>query len=262
MAPVPVLLYHSVDDDPPAWIAPFTVNRRAFAEQLDLVIASGRTPVTAGQVVAARRGGAPLPARAVAVTFDDGFRDFSDYALPELVGRSLPVSLFVATGALAPVNRSLLPGATMLTLDQVAQLDRAGVEIGSHSHRHPQLDTLDQTAVVQELSRPKQVLEETLGHEVGMFAYPHGFSSAVVRELTRLLGYRGAFAVRNAFSPDGDDPFRIARLMVRADTGRAQFEAWLDGAGAPVASPREQARTAVWRCYRRQRSRLSAFTSV
>jgi peptidoglycan/xylan/chitin deacetylase (PgdA/CDA1 family) len=262
MAPLPVLLYHSVDDDPPAWIAPFTVSRRAFADQLDVVVASGRTPVTAGQVVAARSGGAPLPAHAIAVTFDDGFRDFADHALPELVSRSLPATLFVTTGALAPLNRSLLPSAAMLTLGQVVELDRAGVEIGSHAHLHAQLDTLGQAAVIHELSHPKLVLEEALGHEVDLFAYPHGFSSAAVRDLVRLLGYRGAFAVRNAFSPDEDDPFQIARLMLRADTGRVRFESWLRGAGAPVASPREQVRTAVWRCYRRQRARLRRTTSV
>ncbi len=262
MTPLPVLLYHSVDDDPPAWIAPFTVSRRAFADQLDAVVDSGRVPVTAGQVIAARGGGAPLPANAVAVTFDDGFRDFADNALPPLTARSLPVTLFVTTGALAPLNRSLLPGAAMLTLEQVAKLDHAGVEIGAHSHFHAQLDTLDQAAVVQELSRPKEVLEDALGHEVGLFAYPHGYSSAAVRHLTRLLGYRGAFAVRNAFSPDDDDPFQIARLMVRADTSPARFAAWLRGAGAPVGAPDEQARTAVWRFYRRQRVRLGGFTKV
>ena len=36
--PLPILLYHSVDDDPPSWIAPFTVGTRAFREQLDRIV--------------------------------------------------------------------------------------------------------------------------------------------------------------------------------------------------------------------------------
>ena len=256
MAALLVLLYHSVNDDPPAWIAPYTVSRRAFADQLDAVLASGRTPVTADQVVAARGGGPRLPANAVAVTFDDGFHDFADTAWPELERRSLPGTLFVTTGALGPLNRSLLPDAEMLTLEEVANLSAAGAGIGAHSHFHAQLDILDSASVVRELSQPKRILEELVGHEVTMFAYPHGYSDERVRDLTRLLGYRGAFAVRNALSPDDDDPFRIARLMIRADTGRPTFEAWLRGTGAPVASAREPTRTAAWRFYRRQRALL------
>jgi peptidoglycan/xylan/chitin deacetylase (PgdA/CDA1 family) len=255
MAPLLVLNYHAVDDDPPAWIAPYTVGRRAFAEQLDAVLAGGRTPVTADEVAAARTGGPPLPADAVALTFDDGFRDFAATAWPELERRSLPGTLFVTTGALGSCGDSLLPPAAMLTLEDVAKLDAAGAGIGAHSHRHPQLDVLGEEAVVRELARPKRILEEALGREVELFAYPHGYSSRRVRELTRAAGYRGAFAVRNAFSPVGDDPFRIARLMVLAATGRAEFEAWLRGEGAPAAAAREQARTTAWRWYRRARVR-------
>lgn len=256
MPPVPVLLYHSVEDDPPGWLAPFTVTRRAFAAQMDALAASGRIPVTAGRVAAARRGGPPLPERAVAVTFDDGFLDFLHHAQPDLAARGIPVTLFVTTGALAPHNRSMLPDAPMLSLAQVARLDTDGVEIGAHTHRHPQLDTLAPPAAARELTRPKQILEQALGHEVALTAYPHGYSSRAVRELTRHAGYTGAFAVRNAFSPDPDDPFRIARLTVHADTGPARFAAWLRGTGAPVAGPREQARTFAWRSYRRTRARL------
>jgi peptidoglycan/xylan/chitin deacetylase (PgdA/CDA1 family) len=262
MAPLLVLLYHSVDDDPPAWIAPYTVGRRAFADQLDAVLASGRVPVTAEQVVAARAGGPRLPVSAVAVTFDDGYRDFADTAWPALERRSLPGTVFVTTGALGPLNRSLLPGAAMLTLEEIASLSAAGAGIGAHSHLHAQLDTLDSAAAVRELSRPKEIIEDVVGHEVDLFAYPYGYSSEGVRDLTRFVGYRGAFAVRNALSPDDDDPFRIARLTVKADTGRSTFEAWLQGAGVPIASAREQARTSVGRFYRRQRVRLRDVVGV
>ncbi len=41
---IPVLLYHAVMDDPPGWIAEFTLTPRAFAAHLDAIVASGRTP--------------------------------------------------------------------------------------------------------------------------------------------------------------------------------------------------------------------------
>ncbi len=256
MSSLPILLYHSINDDPPEWIAPYTVTSRAFAEQLDAVVASGRTVVTADAVVAALRGGPPLPDHAVALTFDDGFRDFERTALPLLAERSLPATLFVTTGALAPLNRSVLPPAAMLTLGQVSALARSGVGIGAHSHLHEQLDTLARPAALRELARPKLILENALGREVGLFAYPHGFNDARVRQMTQEAGYRGAFAVRNAFSAEVDDAFRIARLTVRAATSRARIKAWLAGTGAPTASTHDAVRTVAWRFYRQHRAKM------
>lgn len=254
MTPLPVILYHAVDDDPPAWIAPFTVSPKTFAGQLDAIVRSGRTPVSAGDAITALRGGKPLPHRAIVITFDDGFLDFERNALPALAERELPTTLFVTTGALAPFNRSLLPNAAMLSLEQVAALPRCGVTIGAHTHYHQQLDTLEPAAATRELTRPKRILEDALGTEVDLFAYPHGYCDARAAALTRSAGYRGAFAVRNAFSCESDDPFRVARLMVRADTTAVQFQSWLDGIGAPVAQRRENPRTVAWRFYRRRRA--------
>lgn len=262
MPPLPILLYHSIDDDPPEWIAPFTVTSRAFAEQLDAVVVSGRTAVTADAIVAALRGGPPLPNRAVALTFDDGFLDFERTALPLLAGRSLPATLFVTTGALAPHNRSILPRAAMLTLGQVSDLARSGVGIGAHSHLHEQLDTLPRAAALRELTRPKLILENALGREVDLFAYPHGYNDARVRRLTQEVGYRGAFAVRDAFSTELDDAFRIARLTVRAGTSRARVEAWLADGGARAASARDAMRTVVWRRYRQHRAKMRETTDA
>ena len=257
MRPLAVLLYHTISDDPPPWIAHLAVTPRDFRAQLDAVAASGRTPVTAAQVVDARRGGVPLPPDAVALTFDDGFRDFATIAQPALVARGLPAALFVTTGAMHPDNHSRLPDASMLTMRDIALLDRDGVEICSHTHLHAQLDTLDRRSVERELTRPKRILQDTLGREVPVFAYPYGYSSRTVRALTGATGYTGAFAVRHAFSPDTDDPYRIARLMLRRGTTLATFHAWLDGESAPIAPAHDYAKTCLWRRYRRQRAFLT-----
>jgi peptidoglycan/xylan/chitin deacetylase (PgdA/CDA1 family) len=256
MPPLPVLLYHSVQDEPPGWLAPYTVTRRVFAGQLDALLASGRTLVTAGQVADARHGGPALPEHAVAVTFDDGYLDFLCHALPELLDRAIPATLFVTTGALAPHGRSLLPDAAMLTLAEVAKLEDAGIEIGAHTHLHPQLDTLPPAAAAWELTHSKDILEQALGHPITLTAYPHGYSNRHVRQLAEDAGYRAAFAVRDALSPEADDPYRLARLTVKADTPPATFNAWLTGTGAPIAAPHERALTLAWRCYRRARTHL------
>jgi peptidoglycan/xylan/chitin deacetylase (PgdA/CDA1 family) len=258
-APLPILLYHSVDDDPPAWIAPFTVGVSAFREQMDQVCESGRIPVTARQTIAALRGEPgtpPLPAHAVLVTFDDGFHDFTRHALPIMDERAICSTLFVTTGSLRPGHDSLLPPARMMDLAEVLEASAAGVEIGAHTHTHPQLDTVTAAVVGEELTVSKRILEDALGEQVDLLAYPHGYSSAAVRRTARHAGYRGAFAVRNALSSADDETFRAARLTVRADTGAEQFAMWLRGEGAKVAPYREAVATTAWRAYRRLHARV------
>ncbi|WP_232247796.1 polysaccharide deacetylase family protein [Kitasatospora azatica] len=260
MTEVPVLLYHSISDDPPSWIAPFTVTPRVFVEQLDRLIDSGRTVLPLRRLVAAQRGGHPLPERAAVLTFDDGFADFYWAAAPALTARELPATLFVTTGAVHPpgieAEGSLLPYAPMLTWRQITTLDALGFEIGGHSRTHPQLDTLPGRRLCEEIAGCKRQLEEALGHPVAAFAYPHGYLSATVRRKVQKAGWSSACAVANAFSSPADDPLRIARLMVMADTPAERFQEWLDGVGAPVAPYPEHWRTRGWRAYRRLRAKI------
>ncbi|WP_035805085.1 polysaccharide deacetylase family protein [Kitasatospora mediocidica] len=260
MTAVPVFLYHSVSDDPPAWIAPFTVPPKVFAEQLERIADAGLTVVPLRRLVAALRGGPALPARAAVLTFDDGFADFYWKVAPLLTERNLPATLYVTNGALhVPGDEpdgSLLPPAPMLNWRQVVTLDALGFEIGGHTQTHPQLDTLPRRKLCTEIKLSKLRLEEVLDHPVTSFAYPHGYSSLTVRRMVRDAGWTSATAVANAFSSGSDDPFRIARLMVRSDTPAELFDAWTRGAGAPVAPFREQLRTTGWRYYRRARAAL------
>lgn len=256
--PVPVLLYHSVCTDPPAWIAPFTVSPRVFAEHLDLLADHGLEVIPLRRLLDAVRGGPPLPPRPAVLTFDDGFADFRTTVAPLLSARGLPATLYVTTGALGGPARpaghgSLLPPAPMLTWPHLRELDRH-FEIGGHTVTHPQLDTLPRSAARREIAGCRARLEDALGHRVDAFAYPHGYSSRPVRRLVREAGWTSAAAVRDGFSSSADEPLRLARLMVRADTPRARYLDWVRGEGAPVAPFPEGPRTRVWRGYRRLRA--------
>ncbi|MFH8392110.1 polysaccharide deacetylase family protein [Streptomyces sp. NPDC018036] len=262
MSVVPVFLYHAVSDDPPSWLAPYTVSPRTFAEHLDLIADGGLRVVPLRRLVDALLGGPAVPPRSAVLTFDDGYADFASTVAPLLAARGLPSTLYVTTGALGvpgrPSGGGPFPSVATLDRAQVRELDAAGVEIGGHSVTHPQLDTLPRASVREEVAGCKRDIEDTLGHRADAFAYPHGYSSRTVRALVREAGWTSAAAIRadSAFSSGTDDPLRFARLMVRADTGRERFALWTGGEGAPVAPFAEGARTRGWRAYRRTRARI------
>ncbi|MET7451191.1 polysaccharide deacetylase family protein [Streptomyces sp. NPDC005574] len=255
-AGIPVFLYHAVMDEPPGWIAEFTVTPRQFAAHLDAVVDSGRTPVTIGALADHLAGRAPLPPRPVLLTFDDGFADLPGPTAEALARRGLPATAYLTTGALAPGGHSLLPPAPMMTLDRVAELERHGMEVGSHTVTHAQLDTLSAKDLAYELRTSKAVLEDALGRRVRHLAYPHGYNSARVRAMSADAGYETATAVRHALSSDRDERYRVARLIVRRGHTLADVEGWLAGTGVRTAPFRDAPRTVAWRWYRRARAAL------
>ncbi|GAA1096975.1 polysaccharide deacetylase family protein [Kitasatospora arboriphila] len=255
MRAVPVFLYHSVSEDPPDWIAPYTVSPKTFREQLDRIADAGLTVVPLRRLVAALHGGPALPANAAVLTFDDGFADFYWTVAPILTERGLPATLYVTVGAIHPPGGeptgSLLPDSRMLNWRQVGTLDAVGVEIGGHSQTHAQLDTVYGQRRTDEIVGSKKRLEDAIGHPATAFAYPHGYSSPAVRRQVRAAGWTSATAVENKFSSATDDPMRICRLMVRSDTPDSVFDDWTAGRGSRVGPIRESLYTRGWRSYRR-----------
>ncbi|MFC5805539.1 polysaccharide deacetylase family protein [Streptomyces formicae] len=251
---IPVLLYHAVMEDPPDWIAEFTVGPKEFGAQLDAIVASGRTPVTIGALSDHLAGRGELPPRPVVLTFDDGFADLPGPTAEALAARALPATAYLTTGAITSGAHSLLPPAPMMTLGQAPLLEQFGMEVGAHTVTHPQLDTLDPQRLQHELRHAQTVLEDTLGHEVRHLAYPHGYNSPAVRRAARAAGYESAVAVRHALSSGTDQAYRIARLILRRSHTVADVEAWMEGAGARVAPYPDSLPTMGWRLYRRARA--------
>ncbi|MEV3990242.1 polysaccharide deacetylase family protein [Streptomyces sp. NPDC049837] len=253
---IPVLLYHAVMDDPPPWIAEFTVTPQDFGAQLDAVVASGRTAVPLSALARHLAGKGDLPSRPVVLTFDDGFADLPGPTAEALASRDLPATAYLTTGAITPGRASLLPPAPMMDLAEAPLLEQYGMEVGAHTVTHPQLDTLTPREVRRELRDSKAVLEDVLGHEVAHLAYPHGYNSRAVRRAARDAGYASAVAVRHALSSEADEPYRIARLIVRRTHTVADIEGWMAGRGARTAPYPDSPATVGWRLYRRARARV------
>jgi peptidoglycan/xylan/chitin deacetylase (PgdA/CDA1 family) len=247
--PVPVFLYHSVDDRPGPSERPYAVSPSAFRAHADAVRASGRRALTISSLAALLRFGVPEHARPIAITFDDGYADNLD-AIDMLLQRGLPSTLYVTSGDLG--GRDRITGAQLAELSGLA-----GVEIGAHAVRHRRLDELDPRELFEEVQASKHRLEDLTGKEVRSFSYPHGAFDSRVRQAVIDAGYRSAVAVKNALSYGGDDPFSIARWTVTRDTPAARIARVAEGEGIPQAWDRERLRTRAFRVVRRSRRRFA-----
>lgn len=248
---VPVLAYHSISDERRDGTLRWSVSPGDFDEQMALIQERGRTPLWVSRYAALLREQAPLPPRPVLITFDDGFADLADTALPVLRRYGLNATAYVITSRLG-----LAPspgGDPVLDWDRVRELRAHGVEIGSHSHTHHALDCLRPRELHPEIAHSRRQLEDGLQAPVFSFAYPYGYHSPAVRRAVRAAGYSSACGVKNALSHEEDDVFAIARILIERDTGTAALAALLDGHGWPLAWRGEHLRTRSWRAYRRVR---------
>lgn len=253
---VPVLMYHSVAEDPPRTTHRLSVGPDAFAAQLAHLRAHDVATVTFSQVAAAMAGGPPLPERAVALTFDDGYADFHETVLPLLQRHGCTATVFVTTGWLddAGAHRAGDPLDRMMAWSQVVECAAAGVEIGAHSHSHPELDQLPDGLLAEELSLSKVLLEERLGAPVPTVAYPFGYWSPRVRDAVRSAGFRHAAAVANRLAGAGQDGYALPRLTVRRTTDPETFARLVLGRRIGRTFATDRALTAGWKVVRRARS--------
>jgi peptidoglycan/xylan/chitin deacetylase (PgdA/CDA1 family) len=246
---VPVLLYHSVDDDPPRRDRRYAVSRAAFEAHADAVSASGRTPLSITEVAAAMRGERLLPHRPVAVTFDDGYANTYE-AVVALLSRDVSSTVFVTAGEVGTPDR--LSPAQLYDLAQMPS-----VEVGAHAFNHRRLDELRDPELAAEVRLSKATLEDLTQVEIRSFAYPHGAYDQRARQAVIDAGYSSAAAVKNALSHPADDVFAIARWTVTAKTSASRVAQVLEAVDVPEAWPQERWRTRVYRSVRRQRRRLT-----
>ncbi len=259
---LPVLMYHSVSEDKEEGVRPYyrtAVSPRRFEEQMEWIAETGARGVTLSEGLRLLEEGGAHEARTVALTFDDGFRDFYTSAHPVLQRHRFSATMYLATGYIGE-ERSQFNSFDCMTWAEVRELQGAGIEFGTHSVTHPELHALPLGAVADELARSKGQLEERLRVEAAHFAYPYAFPqedgpfTAVLSELLRAQGYRTCVTTRIGRVEPGDDPYRLKRLPVNQCDDRALFVAKLGGAYDWLAVPQLLTRCA--KSYaRRARSR-------
>lgn len=234
----PILMYHAVSEDASPRFATYAVTPNELDAQLDLLVDLGLTFLTVDAYARIVRDGGPLPAGAVVLTFDDGFRDFLDHALPSLDRHRAQATLYVTTGYVGETSRWLADEGEgdrrMLDWDELAHVASMGIEIGAHSHRHPQLDRLSPPAVEEEVRTSRELLRSRLAVPVTTFAYPFGYHTAQVREAVRRAGFLAACEVRHLMSRRSDDPYALRRMLVPRGLGLDAFRALVTTPDRPL----------------------------
>jgi peptidoglycan/xylan/chitin deacetylase (PgdA/CDA1 family) len=213
-----ILYYHSIPSK----------DRKAFAKQVEMLARMAR-PVNVNHVSTLVPG-----TRYAAITFDDGFEDAIENAVPELVKRNVPAVFFVTTGMLGQ-PAAWWPEAApernrrIATAEQLQELPREWIGLGAHTLTHPRLSQIEEAQAKREIVDPRDQLESLLGRKIETFSFPYGdFNDALVR-WCREAGYRRVFTTqhKNAFGHAGE--FVVGRVKAEPTDWSLEFRLKLLG---------------------------------
>ena len=131
--PIVILFYHRVSQDQDnAW----TISNRRFESHLNWLARRYEFLSLAEAQRRLRERSSHRPA--ISITFDDGYADNCEFALPYLIKQRIPCTYFVSSRNVVegrPFPHDLKAGTPLRpnTVDQIRALAEAGIDIGAHT---------------------------------------------------------------------------------------------------------------------------------
>ena len=227
--PVAVLFYHRVADRHPN---PWTISRNDFLRHLDWL--QDNFDVVSLSEAQARVRSATNTRPTVAITFDDGYAENCDFAIPELLRRQLPATYFVVTQAVAD-GRPFAHDATEHlqlapnTISEIRDMHRAGIEIGAHTRTHKDLGrSISGTELADETLGSIRELESWGVGPIRYFSFPYGMpanTSQAAIDLLLSAGIQGFCTAYGAWNWPGASGYHLRRI--HADPGMQTLKNWL-----------------------------------
>ena len=215
---VKILAYHWVDPHPGQRLRTWGLTPEAFAAQMTALADGGYEVLSLGEVLQVVRGQRPSPPKAVALTFDDGYRGLLDHALPVLERFGFRATFFLVSDRMGATNtwdaRHGDPPRSLMGWSEAAALVGQGMEIGSHSRTHPFLTDLSEPEMESEIRGSKETIEDRLGRPVRFFSYPHDLHDSRSRRLVASAGYTGACSSRFGGNGLRTDAFLLRRSQI------------------------------------------------
>jgi glycosyltransferase involved in cell wall biosynthesis/peptidoglycan/xylan/chitin deacetylase (PgdA/CDA1 family) len=243
-AGVRIFGYHRVTDEEDV----FAVTPEDFRRQMEhLAAASSLTVVPLAHALDLLEEN--VDGRYVSITFDDGYLDNAEYALPVLESLGLPATIFLIGDVLEGRSsydwyREPPPAITLEDLPRV--LESGLVDVQAHSRSHRRLTVLSDADLAREVAGSKRQLEQHLPYEVTAFSYPAGLYGR--REVDAVLSarFRAGVTTTAGVNSPGGTLGELRRTMIYWRDGLDEFRAKLDGAldRPSRASMRLQARRA------------------
>jgi peptidoglycan/xylan/chitin deacetylase (PgdA/CDA1 family) len=217
MSFIPILMYHNIGSPPQgARLRNLYVRKGAFIWQMFLLRLMGYQGLSMSAAMPYLRG--EKKGRVAAITFDDGYVDTLENALPVLQKYGFSATCYFISQRTGQYNdwddAALNVRKALMSDDQIRAWSTAGMEVGAHSRTHPRLTNCHERELQDEIVGCKADLEAVIGSSITQFCYPYGDLDERVSNAVRDAGFEAATTTHRGRARAGDNPFLLRRILV------------------------------------------------
>ena len=220
-----VLYYHEVTLE----------QRNRFAQQMDYIIEWAK-PVSADLKEPLEDGICN-----VAITFDDGFACIIDNAVPFLIEREIPFTIFIPSAYLGKKpdwievrwieEQEIKDHEVVMSKDQLRKLlNNELISIGSHCVTHQNLLQLTEEDAKEEILQSKLTLETLLNEKIATLSFPHGAFNEKHVEFAKQAGYERVFSISPGPAFSQTDEYVTERINADISDWPMEFRLKIMGA--------------------------------
>ena len=224
---IPILMYHQVGMPAPKG-SPYrglTVHPNDFARQMVWLGRLGYRGLSMHDLMPYLRG--EKNGKVVGITFDDGYRNVYQHALPVLQRLGFTSTNYFVAHQLSGGNvwdyEKGIPHSDLMSAQEMQAWANAGQEVGSHTLDHVHLPGVQAHEAFRQISESKKALEDIIGQPVSAFCYPYGDEGPAVRDMVRQAGYTNATTTERGLARLSDDMFGLPRVTVSRSTTIFRF---------------------------------------
>lgn len=224
---IPILVYHQIDRAP-AKGAPFRslcVSPGAFSRQMALLKSLGYQGLSMDRLVPYLTG--QRHGRVVGITFDDGYLNNLQHALPVLRKQGFSSTCYAVSGLLGQTNvwdAGLgIAQTPLMTAAQLRSWIEGGQSVGAHTQHHVHLNAASDEVAMAEIAGSKADLEHQLQSPVDHFCYPYGEYLAKHVAMAQQAGFHTVTTTQRGRAAVGDDLLQLNRVPVLRSTTLLQF---------------------------------------
>ena len=213
---VPILMYHQVMD---GGTNSLYLSVSDFKSHLEYFSNAGITPITMRQLIMHWTENYPLPEKPIVLTFDDGYRSMYTTVFPLLKEKGWPATFYAVSG--------WTDGDSVLTKEMLAEMAAAGMEIGSHSVSHVDLEKSPAAVSKEQIIESKKQLEEYTGKPILSICYPSGRYNENTIAMVKEAGYVSAVTTKYGFASLSQGQFSLFRVRISQGQGGVALKSML-----------------------------------